>query len=119
MRLPIQYALFYPDRIYLKGERLDFFKLRELTFEEPDTDTFQGLRLAYRAAETGGTLPTVFNAANEMAVKLLLAGKIQFLEIPEIIESAMNEHKLVENPSLSEVLEAEKAAYEYIESRWF
>lgn len=119
MRLPIQYALFYPDRVYLKGDRLDFFKLKQLTFEEPDTETFPGLRLAYRAAETGGTLPTVFNAANEMAVKLLLAGKIHFLEIPDIIESAMNEHKVVENPKLSEVLEAEKAVYEYIESRWF
>lgn len=119
MRLPIQYALFYPDRVFLRGERLDLFKLRELTFEAPDTETFPGLRLAYQAAETGGTLPAVFNAANEMAVKLLLSGKIKFIEIPDIIGTAMEEHRTILNPDLSAVLEAEQATYEYIESRWF
>lgn len=119
MRLPIQYALFYPDRVYLKGDRLDFFRLRELTFEKPDIETFEGLRLAYQAARTGGTMPTVFNAANEMAVKLLLSERIRFLEIPEIIGSAMEAHHVVENPGIDAVLETERATYEYIESRWY
>lgn len=118
MKLPIQYALFYPDRRNLSGERLDFYKLRQITFEEPDYNTFTGLRLAYEAGRAGGSMPTVFNAANEMAVARFLDKKISYLQIPEIIEYAVREHKNILDPSVSEILETEKATYELIESRW-
>ena len=114
MKLPIQYALFYPDRRALPGKRVDFFALGQLTFEEPDTETFRGLWLAYEAARTGGSLPTVFNAANEKAVSLFIQRKIGFLQIPELIEQSMGHHKVIENPSVEEILQAEAETYEYI-----
>lgn len=115
MKLPIQYALFYPDRRPMDGKRVDFFALKQLTFEEPDTKTFRGLQLAYDAAKTGGSLPTVFNAANEKAVALLLQKKVRFLQIPELIEQSMEHHKVIANPSVDEILQAEAETYEYIE----
>lgn len=114
MKLPIQYALFYPDRRPMDIGRVDLCKLGSLTFEKPDTDTFRGLALAYRAAERGGSLPTVFNAANEKAVALFLDKKIRFLEIPELIEAAMDAHRVIENPTVEEILAAETETYEYI-----
>lgn len=118
MKLPIQYALYYPERRYLPGERLDFRKLTEITFEEPDMETFYGLRLAFEAGRIGGSLPTVFNAANELAVSKFLERKIQYLEIPEIIETCMKEHRNILHPSVEEILETEQSVYEQIESRW-
>lgn len=117
MKLPIQYALYYPDRRYLPGERLDFWTLSHLDFGKPDLDTFYCLALAYEAGRAGGTLPTVFNAANELAVKKFLLKEIKYLEIMEIIEDCMRAHKNRPNPSLEEILEAEAATYERIESR--
>lgn len=118
MKLPIQYALFYPDRRPMDTGRVDLFRLKQLTFEEPDTDTFRGLSLAYRAARRGGSLPTVFNAANEKAVALFLQHKITFLQIPELIESSMEQHKVIEHPTVEQILDAEAAAYEYIEQKF-
>ena len=118
MRLPIQYALFYPDRKPLGGEWLDLFKLGTLHFEQPNLEVFKGLKLAYDALRIGGSMPTVFNAANELAVAKFLDRKIKFLDIPEIIEKAMAQHTVVPSPSLEEILETEKATYEFIESRW-
>ncbi len=118
MKLPIQYALYYPERRYLPGERLDFRKLTEITFEEPDMETFYGLRLAFEAGRIGGSLPTVFNAANELAVSKFLERKIRYLEIPEIIETCMKEHRNILHPSVEEILETEQSVYEQIESRW-
>lgn len=118
MRLPIQYALTYPHRRTLNTERVDFFKLGKITFEEPDFETFKALKLAYDAAGTGGNIPTAFNAANELAVAKFLDRKIKYLDIPEIIQYAMEETRLVENPSVEQILETEKNAYELIESRW-
>lgn len=116
MKLPIQYALFYPDRRPMEGKRVDFFELSSITFEKPDTDTFKGLAFAYEAIRAGGSMPTVFNAANEKAVSLFLDRKIRFLEIYDLIQGAMEAHKTVADPSVEEILEAEAAAYEYIES---
>lgn len=118
MKLPIQYALYYPKRRILPGDRLDFWKLTELTFEQPDLETFYGLRLAYEAGRAGGTMPTVFNAANERAVSLFLDRKIKYLEIPEIIHYCMDAHKRKEAPTVEEILSAEAETYEQIESRW-
>ncbi len=118
MKLPIQYALYYPERRYLPGERLDFWKLTEITFEKPDMETFAGLRLAFDAAAAGGSMPTVYNAANERAVAKFLDRKIAYLQIPEIIETCMEHHKVKENPSVEEILDTEQAVYEFIESRW-
>lgn len=115
MKLPIQYALLYPERRPMRAPKMDLFKIANLSFEEPDTDTFPGLALAYRAARCGGSMPTVFNAANEMAVKLLLDGRIRFVQIPEIIEAAMNNHSMVVNPNVEEILRAEAETYEFIE----
>ncbi|SKB66723.1 1-deoxy-D-xylulose 5-phosphate reductoisomerase [Lachnospiraceae bacterium] len=112
MHLPIQYALFYPHRMPLDRERLDLFKMKDLTFEKPDTDTFRGLSLAFKAARTGGTMPTVFNAANEEVVKMFLKGDIRYLEIPDRIEETMQKHHLIENPTLDQIFEAEKEARE-------
>ena len=116
MKLPIQYALFYPDRRFLPGKRLDFYELSQITFEKPDTDTFRGLSMAYDAIAAGGSMPTVFNAANEKAVSLFLNREIKFLEIYDLIQGAMNNHKVKENPTVEEILEAEAEAYEYIDS---
>ncbi len=118
MKLPIQYALYYPERRYLPGERLDFWKLTEITFEKPDMETFQGLKLAFDAAAAGGSMPTVYNAANERAVSKFLDRKIAYLEIPEIIEASMAAHKVTVNPTVEEILNTEQTVYEFIESRW-
>lgn len=117
MKLPIQYALYYPERRYLPGERLDFWSLGKIDFEKPDMETFYGLKLAYEAGKRGGSLPTVFNAANELAVRKFLHREIKFLEIMEIIEDCMRAHKIIEDPTLEEILETEAATYERIESR--
>ncbi len=118
MKLPIQYALYYPERRFLPGERVDFATLSRLTFEKPDMETFYGLRLAFEAGKEGGSLPTVFNAANELAVSKFLNRKIGYLQIPEIIEVCMRNHKNILNPSVEEILQTEEAVYEQIESRW-
>lgn len=117
MKLPIQYALFYPDRRFLPGKRLDFYELSGITFEKPDTDTFRGLLLGYRAGETGGSMPTVYNAANEMAVSLFLDGKIGYLKITKLIEECMEAHKLIVNPSVEEILQTEQWTYNYIKQK--
>ncbi len=117
MRLPIQYALFFPERRYLAGERLDFQKLTELTFEVPDTETFQGIPLAMKAARIGGSMLTVFNAANERAVDAFLHEKIRFLDIYALIEEMMAMHKTIEAPKLEEILEVEQETYEAAD-RW-
>lgn len=118
MKLPIQYALYYPNRRHLPGDRLDFWTLNQITFEKPDMENFPGLKLAFDAAAAGGTMPTVYNAANERAVAKFLDRKIGFLDIPEIIRSCMAEHKVTENPTVEQILETEAATYELIESRW-
>lgn len=118
MRLPIQYALYEGSRRYLEGERLDFFQLANIAFEAPDIDTFRGLPLAMEASRTGGSMPTVFNAANEMAVGKFLKRTIGFLDIYRIIEESMGRHQVVVNPTVDEILEIEKDTYKWIESRW-
>lgn len=118
MRLPIQYAIYYPERRYLDGDRVDFSKLAGITFEKPDTDTFEGLKLAYEAGKCGGSTPTVFNAANELAVAMFLDKKIRFLDIYEIIKESMNNIKHIDNPSIEQILDVEKETYEFIRSRW-
>lgn len=118
MRLPIQYALFYPDRRPMSGKRVDFYELGSITFEKPDMDTFKGLRLAMRAAKAGGSMPTVFNAANEKAVSLFLNKKIRFLEITEIIERCMDAHKIIENPDIDSILATEQETYEMISKKY-
>lgn len=115
MKLPIQYALYYPDRRYLEGERLDFRTLKEITFEEPDTETFEGLPLAVRASREGGTMPTIFNAANERLVAKFLHREIAFLDIYDGIRGAMEHHQKKENPSLEEILDAEREAWEWVD----
>ncbi|MDC7290965.1 1-deoxy-D-xylulose-5-phosphate reductoisomerase [Blautia schinkii] len=118
MRLPIQYALYYPHRRYLDGERLDFSKLKQITFEEPDMDTFLGLPMAMEASRKGGSMPTVFNAANELAVRKFLQEKIGFLDIYEIIGQSMGRHTVIDKPGLEEILAVEEETYQWIESRW-
>ncbi len=118
MRLPILYALFYPERRMLYAEELDLFAIGNLTFERPDRETFYGLSLAYDALDAGGNVPTVYNAANERAVAKFLDRKISFVQIPEIIASSMEEVYYKENPTLEEILDTEATTYEYIESRW-
>lgn len=118
MRLPIQYALFYPERKIMNSKRLDLFELKSMTFEAPDPVNFRGLALAYEAARRGGNVPTVFNAANEKAVAKFLNNEIGFLDIPRIIELAMEEEKYIDNPSVEQILETEQNVYELIESRW-
>lgn len=117
MKLPIQYALFYPDRRPMDGKRLDFYELAQMTFEKPDMDTFNGLKLAFKASECGGSMPTVYNAANEKAVALFLDRKIKYLQIPEIIEMSMEHHKVIENPNVEQILMAETETYDYIMQR--
>lgn len=116
MKMPIQYALFYPERRYMPGDRLDFTKLSSIVIETPDMDTFLGLRYAYEAIGIGGSMPTVFNAANEYAVKQFLDRKIDFLDIYDIIRASMDHHKLIENPDIDEILATEQEVYEFIES---
>ena len=118
MKLPIQYALYYPDRKYLPGDRLDFWSLNQITFEKPDMENFPGLKLAFDAAAAGGSMPTVYNAANERAVAKFLDRKIGFLDIPEIISECMAAHKVVGAPTVEQILETEAATYDMIESRW-
>ncbi len=118
MRLPIQYALYYPHRRHLSGERLDFSRLSSLTFEKPDLETFPGLRLAFEAMRKGGNVPTAYNAANEKAVALFLGRKARFLEIPEIIQACMEQCRFREDPTVEEILETEAEAHDFIESRW-
>lgn len=118
MKLPIQYALYYPERRFLRGMRLDFYKLGQMTFEAPDMETFEGLKFALEAMRRGGNIPTVFNAANEKAVAMFLERRIAFLDIPDIIASAMEEITYIKHPSVDEILTTEAAVYEWIESRW-
>ena len=118
MKLPIQYALYYPERRFLSGDRLDFAKLGSLTFEDPDVDTFLGLKYAFQASGTGGSMPTVFNASNERAVAKFLDRKIRFLEIYDIIAYCMEMHTVLDNPTVEQILETEQSVYEMIESRW-
>lgn len=117
MKLPIQYALFYPNRRPMKDNRIDFAKLAQITFEKPDYDTFKGLSLAKKAASIGGNMPTVFNAANEKAVALFIEGSIKFLQIYEIIESCMENITRIDNPNVEQILETERACYEYIAAK--
>ena len=117
MRLPIQYALYYPERRNLSGRRLDLFEIADLTFEKPDTDTFRGLALAYQAMEKGGNIPTVYNAANEKAVSLFLDRKISYPEITELIEACMENAEFIDHPDVDEILGTEAAAYEFIEKK--
>ena len=114
MKLPIQYALFYPERRVLSGERIDFFKLGKLTFEEPDFKTFTSLKLAYEVAREGGSMPTVYNAANELAVAKFLNREIQYLDIMDLIQEAVKNHKKVENPSIGQILNIENETYDFI-----
>lgn len=114
MKLPIQYALYYPERRFLAGERLDFAKLGQITFEAPDMENFPGLALAYQAGTIGGTMPTVFNAANEWAVARFLDRKLGFLEITELIQAAMEQHTVTENPTVEQILETEQSVYEFL-----
>ena len=117
MKLPIQYALFYPDRRPLDGKRVNFYELGQMTFEAPDMETFKGLKLAYESARIGGSMPTVFNAANEKAVALFLNKKSSFLQIPELIEECMQQHEVISLPNVEEILQAEQSAYEYIDKK--
>lgn len=118
MRLPIQYAIYYPDRHALSGKRLDLFELGSMTFEKPDTDTFVGLKLAMEAGTKGGNMTTAFNAANEKAVAMFLDRKISYLQITEIIEAAMNNCSFIENPDVEQILATEQDVYDFINSRW-
>ncbi len=117
MKLPIQYALFYPDRVPAPGKRLDFFQLGQMTFEQPDMENFRGLALAYEAARQGGSMPTVYNAANEKAVSLFLNRKITYLQITELIAGSMEQHRVIAHPNVEEILETEQQVYEYITGR--
>lgn len=118
MKLPIQYALYYPERRYLPGQRLDFSRLSQITFEKPDMETFYGLKLAFEAGRKAGTLPTVFNAANEKAVAMFLDRKLRYLQIPELIQCCMEQHHNIASPTVDEILETEQETYEYILGRW-
>ena len=117
MKLPIQYALFYPDRRFMDGKKVDFFEVASMTFERPDLETFPGLKMAYDAIAAGGRMPAVYNAANEKAVSLFLSKKIRFLEIYDLIREAMENHKVIAEPSLEDILETEAAVYEFIDTR--
>ena len=117
MKLPIQYALYYPERRYLPGDRLDFGKLARITFEDPDPVNFPGLALALRAGRTGGSLPTVFNAANERAVAMFLKKQIGYLDIARIIEEAMDAHRVIAHPDLDQILQTEQETYDFIAAR--
>lgn len=114
MRLPIQYVLYYPERRYLPGDRLDFWKLSQITFEKPDLKNFHGLALAYEAGRRGGSLPTVFNAANEYAVAKFLNREISYLEITDMIQKAMENHKVIDDPTVEQILETEREVDELL-----
>lgn len=118
MRLPIQYALYYPERRPLPGDRLDFYKIGQITFEEPDLETFRGLKLAFEAGRLGGSIPTVYNAANELAVSMFLKRKISYLEIVESIEYAIKKHSFIENPNVEQILLVEQETYHNLEEKW-
>lgn len=118
MKLPIQYAIYYPERRYLSGDRLDFGKIGQITFEYPDFENFKGLELAYESGRIGGSMPTVLNAANEKAVAMFLNRKIGYLEIADIIEYCMSKHNTIENPTIEQILEIENWVNELIESKW-
>lgn len=118
MRLPISYALYYPERRFLDGERLDFHKISQITFEKPDIETFRCLALAYEVGKTGGSLPTVFNAANERAVEKFLNRQITYLEIMDIIEYTVGAHSVIANPTVDEILSVEAETYGLIEKKW-
>ncbi|MCC8066002.1 MAG: 1-deoxy-D-xylulose-5-phosphate reductoisomerase [Clostridiales bacterium] len=118
MKLPIQFALYYPERRYLPGERLDFAKISSITFENPDMDTFLGLRYAFEAAHMGGSMPTVFNAANERAVSKFLHRQIGFTDIYDIIHYCMDHHRVIADPDVAQILDTEQSVYEMIEGRW-
>ena len=115
MRVPIEYALFYPERRSLSGDRLDFSKLSQITFEKPDYKVFRGLSLAIEAGKTGGTMPTVFNAANERAVAKFLKGEIKYTDIVRSIEKCMNAHKVSAHPDLEEILATEQWVYSILQ----
>ena len=118
MKLPIQYAIYYPERRYLSGDRLDFGKIGQITFEDPDFEKFKGLELAYESGRIGGSMPTVLNAANEKAVAMFLNRKIGYLEIADIIEYCISKHNTIENPTIEQILEIENWVNELIESKW-
>lgn len=118
MRLPIQYALYYPERRPLHGDRLDFYKLSQLTFEEPDMETFEGLKLAYQVGKTGGSMPTVYNAANEYAVAKFLNKEIKYLEIIDMISYALDSHQYISNPSVQDILWIEQETYHNLKEKW-
>lgn len=115
MRVPIEYALFYPERRSLLGDRLDFSKLSQITFEKPDYKVFRGLSLAIEAGKTGGTMPTVFNAANERAVAKFLKGEIKYTDIVRFIEKCMDAHKVSAHPDLEEILATEQWVYSILQ----
>lgn len=117
MKLPIQYALYYPERRFLSGDRVDFWSIGHLDFEQPDMETFYGLKMAYEAGRTGGSLPTVFNAANELAVSRFLNREIRFPEITETIADCMEAHHVIQDPTLDQILETEAETYDRIRSR--
>lgn len=114
MKLPIQYALFYPDRRIMNEKKLNFFELQTMTFEKPDTETFYGLNLAYEALKCGGNVPTIYNAANEKAVALFLEKKIRYLQITDLIAKCMADITKIDNPDIGQILETEIAVYDYI-----
>lgn len=118
MRLPIQYALYYPERRPLSGDRVDFYELSQLTFEKPDLETFEGLKLAYQVGKTGGSMPTVYNAANEYAVAKFLNREIKYLEIVEMISWALDAHQYISNPSVQDILEIEQETYRNLQEKW-
>ena len=114
MRLPIQYALYYPERRPMGGEKMDFYKLGQMTFEKPDMETFPALKLAYEAIGKGGNLPTVFNAADELAVQAFLSGKVRYPEITQMIRYSMEKCRFIDNPTIDEVFETEKEVQELL-----
>lgn len=118
MRLPIQYALYYPDRTYLGGERLDFEKIAKIHFEKPDTDVLRGIPLAVESSRIGGSMPTVMNAANEYAVAKFLNKDIGFLQIYDMIEYAMEHHQVIEDPDLDEILAVENETRQRLQKNW-
>lgn len=116
MRLPIQYALYYPKRLPMSGDYLDLFKVKDMTFEKPDLDVFVGLKYAYEVQREGGNMPTIFNAANEKAVALFLNKKISFTDIYRLIDNSMKEIEYIDNPTLDEILYTESEVYKYLDN---
>ena len=118
MRLPIQYALYYPERNYLGGERLNFEALADIQFEKPNTDVLRGIPIAVGASRIGGSMLTAMNAANEYAVARFLKKDIAFLQIYDMIEYAMSKHQVIKHPDLSQILETERETYERLNKDW-